>query len=48
MHTAQLALGVSLGYVGFSILCGALWIAAIELWRARPPRDESPRDRATS
>jgi hypothetical protein len=42
MHAAQLALNISLGYVAFSFLCGALWIAAIKFWRARPPRDESP------
>jgi hypothetical protein len=48
MHAAQLALSISLGYVAFSLLCGALWIAAIEFWRARPPRNESPCGRATS
>ena len=46
MYAAQLALNISLGYVAFSFLCGALWIAAIRFWRARPPRDESRRGRA--
>jgi hypothetical protein len=48
MHAAQLALNISLGYVAFSFLCGALWIAAIKFWRARPPRNESPCGRPIS
>ena len=45
---AKLALEISFGYVALSFACGALWIALIEFFRARPAHSEAPYGRATS
>jgi hypothetical protein len=48
MQVAKVALEISLGYVTLSFACGALWIALIEFYRARPHHNEAPYHRTTS
>jgi hypothetical protein len=47
MQVAKLALEIFVGYVALSFACGGLWIALIELHRARPAHDAAPCGRTT-